>query len=162
MTDQKKYVTISTAAKMLGVKKALVEEWIHEKRIECHNNYILNADVEKVGHQIDKYVSLETFLNGIVSERFDSRYVQNRNKYIDFLEENDFLGISAVYPDELEFCTEPRASMFFYKTDVERLKKESEDFFRFFGLTEEKKVKILVGDCEYDATKKQLSQLKKQ
>lgn len=158
MTDQKKYVTISTAAKMLGVKKALVEEWIHEKRIECYNNYILNEDVEKVGQQIDKYVSLETFLNGIVSERFDSRYVKNRNKYIDFLEENDFLGISAVYPDELEFCTEPSASMFFYKTDVERLKKESEDFFRFFGLTEEKKVKILVGDCEYDSTKKQLSQ----
>ncbi|MCR5606838.1 MAG: hypothetical protein K6F69_08495, partial [Treponema sp.] len=48
------------------------------------------------------------------------------------------------------------ASMFFRTEDTERLKKYSNSFFRFFGLSEEEKCRLLIEDCKWNATRSTL------
>ncbi len=146
------------AARRIQVKRAVLEEWIELDKVECRDGLLLIDDVEHIIDERSKYISLESFLKGIEHKRFDGRYSQDRNKYIDFLEEHDFLGTSVIYPDEMEYPSEPKASYYFRIEDVNKLKKKSEYFFRFYGMSEEEKCRKLIESCQYDKTKELLSE----
>ena len=155
---KKDLISIQGAAKKIKVKRYTVEDWINEGILECIEGKILLKSVEEIIKENEKYISLESFLKGEQNDRFDARYVYNRNKYIDYLEINDFFGIDIVYPEDMLYPFESSASFYFLKTHIEELRRQSIQFFKFFGMKEEEICSVLVNECAFGETKKQLNE----
>ena len=150
---KKDCLTIQGAANKIGVKRKIVEEWIDEGKIESREGYILRENVDYIIKEVGKYISLETFLKSCNCGKFDARYVRNREKYIDYLEENNYFGIKVIYPEELQFLIEINATMYFEVDDIEKLDSNSKRFFKYFGFTEAEKCDLLISECKNDETK---------
>ena len=158
MTDNIKNerITIQGAANKLHIKKRILEDWIEEGRVLCTEGNISLFDIQVISSEMGKYISLESFLKERKTERFDPKYYQNRNKYIDYLEENEFFGINVIYPDELKYPYELNTSFYFKKEDLQKVISNSTKFFEFFGLTEEEKCIQIINSCSDKVTKGQL------
>ncbi len=126
--------TISQAAKTLGIKRVVLEEQIEEGNIHLDGDFVSAVDMELLKDQKDRYVSLREYLSRHDSERFDSRYVKNRNKYIDFLEDNDYFGIEHVHSDRIYFSLPSEVDLYILREDTDFLDFKSTVFFRDVGL----------------------------
>ncbi|MCR5194698.1 MAG: hypothetical protein K6D38_00120 [Pseudobutyrivibrio sp.] len=154
---KKDCTTVQGAANRIGVKKATIERWIEEDKIEVQDGKILISDVEFIKSEIDEYISIETFLKWVENEKFDSKYVSNRNKFIDYLEENNFWGLKIFYPDDLKFSYENNASFYLKKKDIATVEENTQIFFRYFGLNEEEKCQCILDECNYKKTVEMLN-----
>jgi len=120
---------------------------------------------DKISEQQATYIGIKAFLQNHNSDRFESKYVKNRNKYIDFLEDNAYFGIEIVEPDNILFDLPEREDFYITREDAQMFEYKSEQFFEEFGLTEEEKVfcekvasifdlpiiglDLMIGDGEY-------------
>ena len=154
--NKKDYTTLYGAAKITGLKTDLFKEWVEEGRLELMDGKLSRRMVDLIKNTIDSYITVDAYLKEKDKEQF--KYVKNREKYIDYLEDNDYFGLKMIYPDEFCFPYENGATFYFEKKDAYLLDKKSEDFFKFFGLSEEDKCKIIIEECSNDITKRLLKE----
>ena len=90
------------------------------------------------------YIGIKEFLKQHDGDKFDSKYSKNRNKYIDFLEENNYFGVTIYEPEKILFNLPEKKDFYITKEDSLFLDFESRQFFEEFGLTEKEKVKRIL------------------
>lgn len=137
-------ITIAKASRALGIKADILQYHIDNGDIEVHDDAILKSVCDKIAEQKDTYVGIKAFLKQHDSDRFESRYAKNRNKYIDFLEENDYFGVSIHEPAEILFEIPEREEFYISREDALFLDYKSERFFQEFGFTEEEKTRWII------------------
>lgn len=150
---KKDCITIQGAAKRIGVKRIIVQAWIDEGRIESQNGLIQLNTVELIRNDLERFISLESYLKQHDSELFDSRYVCNREKYMDYLEKNDFFGLKVIYSDAFPYPYESGATLYFETKDLKQLDAQSISFFKFYGLSESEKCQIIIDECKDETTR---------
>lgn len=155
---KKDCVTINGAATRIGVKRSVMQDWINEGRIETWNGMILRSKIEEVKNIIDSYISIESYLKTKNYDRFDTRYARNREKYIEYLEKHNFFGTNIVYADEFPYPYEYSVAFYFEKKNINKLDKNSDEFFKYYGLSEQDKCKLIIEECQNDTTKGLLKQ----
>ena len=151
------YATIQGTAKKLGVKTWVVESWVESGKLECLNGKVDLQQIDTIRQELDRYVMLQTFLAECGCPKLNANLAKDRNKYLDFLEEHQFFGLNVKYPENLTYLSHIRTELFINRCDVEQLKINSQDFFRFFGLSEKEKCELIISECT-DATKKKALQ----
>lgn len=98
-----KFLSIRQAARRLGIKLEVLEEQIESNRIKSDGKSISVEIFEKIKIQKEKYISLKLYLKRHDSDSFDSKKIKNRNKYLDYLEENDFFEVEHVHSSDILF-----------------------------------------------------------
>lgn len=137
-------ITIYKAARSLGIKANVLQYQIDAYNIESVDGMVYESVCDKIFEQQSTYVGIKAFLQNHDSVRFESRYVKNRNKYIDFLEDNAYFGIEIIEPENILFDLPEREDFYITKEDAQLLEYKSEQFFEEFGLTEEEKVRWII------------------
>ena len=140
----KNTLTVRTAAKKIGVKTEVIQHLVDEGKIEYQDGRIQKSVCERLVEQRCNYIGLKEFIMTHDSEQFAAKYSVNRNKYIDFLEINDYFGIQRVMPDEIMFALPETEDFYFLSEDVEYLNFKSLEFFENFGLTDKEKVNRII------------------
>ena len=96
----------------------MLQYQIDEGNIEILNEMIPETEYAKIAKQQELYIGIRAFLKEHDNKRFKSRYVNNRNKYIDFLEDNAYFGIEIVEPEDILFDL-PEREDFYYNCKLE-------------------------------------------
>lgn len=143
-TKDTNLITINKAAKFLGIKAEIIQYQIDIGNIEPVNGMVTESICEKISEQQSTYIGIKAFLKNHNNDRFESKYVRNRNKYIDFLENNSYFGIEIIEPEDIFFDLPEREDFYISKEDAQFLEYKSEQFFQEFGLTEEEKTKRII------------------
>ena len=136
--------TIYKAAQSLGIKAEVLQYQIDAGNIESVDGMVYESICDKISEQQATYIGIKAFLQNHDDDRFESKYVRNRNKYIDFLEDNAYFGIEIVEPDNILFDLPEREDFYITKEDAQLLEYRSEQFFEEFGFTEEEKVRWII------------------
>lgn len=136
--------SIRKAAQVIGIKSNVLEFHIDKGAIECREGRILKTECERIKKQKEEYIGLREFMHLHDSNLFKSAQSINRNKYIDFLEENNFFDIKLVYPENLIFTMPDHDDVFIRIEALPLLEDMSDKFFRDFGLTEREKAFRLI------------------
>lgn len=137
-------ITIKKAAQSLGLKEEIIRYQIDAGNIESIDGMIHESVCQTISQQQTTYIGIRTFLKSHDSDRFVSRYVKNRTKYIDFLEDSAYFGIEIVEPEEILFELPEREDFYITKEDAQLLEYKSERFFQEFGLTEVEKIRWII------------------
>lgn len=137
-------IKICTAALSLGIKTKIIQYQIDMGKIKAIDDMIYESVCDKISEQQSTFIGIRTFLQNHNSDRFDSKYARNRNKYIDFLEENDYFGIETVDPEDILFNLPSREDFYFTREAAQLLEYKSEQFFEDFGFTEKEKVNQII------------------
>ena len=127
-------LTVNAAARFLGIHPSDMQAYIDAGRIICVDGCISRLLMENIREQQEKYISLRDYLKGHDGGLFDSRLVRNREKYIDFLEENDYFGIQTIDPETLILKASEKEGCFIDKEDIPFLDYKSRAFFADYGL----------------------------
>ena len=145
-TNEKKGNLITTykAAKLLSIKADVLQYQISVGNIESIDGMVYESVCDMISEQQAMYIGIKDFLHEHDSDRFESKYVKNRNKYIDFLEDNAYFGIEIVEPENILFEFPEREDFYITKEEAQLLEYKSEQFFEEFGLTEEEKVRWII------------------
>lgn len=151
---KKELITINGAAKIIDVKRSFLNEWILEGKIESRNGMISLKTIESIKKIIDSHISLEFYLKNKSNERFNYKFHRDREKFIDFLETNNFFGLKIYYADEFPYSYDKSATLYFENKDINKLDDYSQVFFKYFGLSEYDKCMLIIRDCQRDTTRK--------
>lgn len=114
-TKDTNLITINKAAQFLGIKIEVIQYQIDAGKIEPTDGMVHESICEKISKQQSAYIGIKAFLKNHDSDRFISKYAKNRNKYIDFLEENAYFGIEIVEPEEILFELPEREDFYITK-----------------------------------------------
>lgn len=142
--DVNSLITVNKAAKSLGIKAEIIHYHIENGNIGTTDNMIALSICDTILEQKNTYIGIKAFLKQHDNDRFVSKYVKNRNKYIDFLEKNDYFGIVIIEPEDILFDLPAREDFYITKEDAQYLEYKSEEFFREFGLTEAEKARRII------------------
>ncbi len=137
-------ITILKAAQSIGIKSDVLQYHIDSGSIESQDGLIKQSDCNIIQIQKETYMGIKEFLKQHDNDRFESKYVKNRNKYIDFLENNAYFGIEIMDPESILFELPEREDFYITKEDSLFLDFRSEQFFQEFGLTEDEKVRWII------------------
>ena len=137
-------ITVYKAAQSLGIKAEVLQYQIDAGNIDSVEGMVYESVCDKISEQQATYIGIKAFLQNHNSDRFESKYVKNRNKYIDFLEDNAYFGIEIVEPDNILFDLPEREDFYITREDAQMFEYKSEQFFEEFGLTEEEKVRWII------------------
>lgn len=137
-------ITISKVTSLLKIKREIIQYHIDIGNIESIDGMVYESVCDEILEQQAIYIGIKTFLKKHDNDRFESRYVNNRNKYIDFLEDNAYFGIEIIEPENILFDLPKREDFYITKEDAQFLEYKSEQFFREFGMTEEEKVRWII------------------
>ncbi len=140
-------ITIFGASRRIGVKRETFQNWVDEGRIESEDGHVLLSTVDDIQETLNSYISLESFLWKHNNDRFNAKYANNRNKYLEYLDDNKFFGIPVVYADEFPYPYEARVTLYFDINDIQQLDDCSEIFFKYFGLSDSEICKKLIEEC---------------
>lgn len=146
--QNKHLISIYNAARTLGVKIEVIQYQIEEGKIESVDEMVPESVCDKISKQQEDYIGIKDFLKRHDSEGFKSKYAKNRNKYIDFLENNSYFGVKIVDSEEILFNFPEREEFYISKEDAQYLEYKSERFFKEFGFTEEDKVRQIINNCK--------------
>lgn len=137
-------VTIYKASQIIKVKARVLTYHIENGKIESTDGKIHKSVCNKILEQQSNYIGIRFFLKKHDSDRFDSKYAKNRDKYIDFLEENNYFNIEIVETENILFNLPDKEDFYVTKEDAQFLEFKSEEFFRDFGLTEKEKIESMI------------------
>ena len=142
--NRDEYVTVDAAAGMIGIRADVLRCHIGVGALVAPDGFLSISSVREIAEQKKKYMSLREFLSGYDSEKFQSRLAENRAKYIDYLEENDYFGITITEPDRIFFRIPGRDEFYIARDDAAFLDSKSRTFFNEYGVSErEKALRIL-------------------
>lgn len=137
-------IAIKKVTQSLGIKAEVIQYQIDAGNIESTDGMVYESICEKIAEQQSTYIGIKDFLKKHDNDRFESKYVKNRNKYIDFLEHNAYFGIEIVEPENILFDLPEREEFYITKEDAQLLEYKSEQFFKEFGLSEEEKIRWII------------------
>lgn len=141
------YMTVNAAARFLGVHPNVILYHIDSGRIQSAGGKIERETVKEIHALQDQYVSLREYLAGHDSGLFDSRFVRNREKFIDFLEENSYFGLQTTEADAIFLIPSDRAGFFIAREDIPFLDYKSQAFFDNFGISEREKTSKILSEA---------------
>ncbi len=141
-------VTVREAAKYIGIKSEVLTYYINENRIEAKDCRIQKSMCEKIKLQKERYCGVKSFIMSFNSDSFDASNSRNRNKYIDYLELNEYFGAKRFLPNDMLFDLPGKEEFYFDRDDLSYLELKSKSFFEAFGLSEEDKVKNLIREAK--------------
>lgn len=145
MENSKKWIkkntmSLRTAASKLGIKTTVLDYQVEMKRIKTIDGRIRKSDYEMIAEQKSQFIGIKEFIKQHDSERFVAKLAKNRNKYIDFLEENNYFG-ATLYESNMMLFALPETEEFYLSVDdVVFIDFKSEKFFKEFGFTEKEKI----------------------
>lgn len=137
------YYSIQKACDISGTTNTLMKKLIREEKISLCNGKIPSDAVDKVMAENKAYINLREYSSEHVCGKFQGKTAKDRNNLLDYLEENEFFGIEIITPKELLIGSE-KDILFFRRTDVFYIDKKLQTFFKEYGLTEEKKIRVLL------------------
>lgn len=137
-------IPIYKAARLLGIKTEVIRYQIEAGKIEAIDQMVDESIFNKIKKQQETYIGIKDFLKKHDSERFNSKYAKNRNKYIDFLENNAYFCVETLNPEKILFNLPGREEFYITKEDAQYLEYRSELFFEEFGFSEEEKVRRII------------------
>lgn len=137
------YYSIQKACEISGTTNTLMKRLIREEKISLCDGKIPSDAVDKVMAENKAYISLREYSSEHVCGRFQGKTAKDRNNLLDYLEENEFFGIEIITPKELLIGSE-KDILFFRRIDVFYIDKKLQTFFKEYGLTEEKKIRVLL------------------
>lgn len=137
------YYSIQKACEISGTTSTLMKRLIREEKISLCDGKIPSDAVDKVMAENKAYISLREYSSEHVCGRFQGKTAKDRNNLLDYLEENEFFGIEIITPKELLIGSE-KDILFFRRIDVFYIDKKLQTFFKEYGLTEEKKIRVLL------------------
>ena len=142
MTEYKNddLLTVNQVVRITGIKTQVIKYQIEVGNIEVIDDKIHASVCNRILKEKESFIGIKRFLHKHDSDRFESKYAKNRNKYIDFLEQHEYFGIEIIEPESVLFDLPEREDFYFSKEDAQLLEYKSERFFREFGLSEEEKV----------------------
>ena len=128
---------------------------IREKKFSLCDGKLPADAVDKVMVENKAYISLGEYSSEHDCGKFHGKTAKDRNNLLDYLEENEFFGIEIITPKELLIGNE-KDILLFRRSDVIFLDKKLQIFFREYGLTEEKKIRVLLKNSEKTDTSEYL------
>jgi hypothetical protein len=137
-------ITIAKVAKQIGIGVDILQYHIDNGAIDSHDRMILKSVCDMISEQKNTFIGIKAFLKQHDDDRFESKFVKNRNKYIDFLENHDYFGIEIKESEEILFDLSEREEFYITKEDALFLDYESRQFFQEFGLTEKEKTRWII------------------
>lgn len=137
------YYSIQKACEITGTTNTLMKRLIREEKISLCDGKVPSDAVDKVMAENKAYISLREYSSEHVCGKFQGKTAKDRNNLLDYLEENEFFGIEIITPKELLIGNE-KDILFFRRTDVFYIDKKLQTFFKEYGLTEEKKIRVLL------------------
>lgn len=137
------YYSIQKACEITGTTNTLMKRLIREEKISLCDGKVPSDAVDKVMAENKAYISLREYSSEHVCGKFQGKMAKDRNNLLDYLEENEFFGIEIITPKELLIGNE-KDILFFRRTDVFYIDKKLQTFFKEYGLTEEKKIRVLL------------------
>lgn len=149
------YYSIQKACEKAEVTKTLIKRMIREKKFSLCDGKLPADAVDKVMVENKAYISLGEYSSEHDCGKFHGKTAKDRNNLLDYLEENEFFGIEIITPKELLIGNE-KDILFFRRSDVIFLDKKLQIFFREYGLTEEKKIRVLLKNSEKTDTSEYL------
>lgn len=146
--SKKNTISVQAAASKIGIKKNVLEYHIQNGAIECEDGRILKEICDEIINQKNLYIGIKEFIIRHDSSLFIAKYANNRNKYIDFLEENDYFEVERYSSEGLLFTEPDTEEFYFLNSDVSYLDLKSKEFFEEFGLTEQEKINRIIDKTE--------------
>lgn len=137
------YYSIQKACEITDTTNTLMKRLIREAKISLCDGKVPSDAVDKVMAENKAYISLREYSSEHVCGKFQGKTAKDRNNLLDYLEENEFFGIEIITPKELLIGSE-KDILFFRRTDVFYIDKKLQTFFKEYGLTEEKKIRVLL------------------
>lgn len=137
------YYSIQKSCEITGTTNTLMKRLIREEKISLCDGKVPSDAVDKVMAENKAYISLREYSSEHVCGKFQGKTAKDRNNLLDYLEENEFFGIEIITPKELLIGSE-KDILFFRRTDVFYIDKKLQTFFKEYGLTEEKKIRVLL------------------
>lgn len=141
--------TIKEASRCLNMTMSIIEKNIDMGMINAEDNMISGEEIERIKKQKEKYVSLFEISNLQNNNKFDGKYICNRNKYLDYLEKHNFFGVetydSKVSPNGID------KEVFFLRSEIDYIIQQSSGFFLRFGFTDEELLEQILGLPEADS-----------
>ena len=137
------YYSIQKACEITDTTNTLMKRLIREAKISLCDGKVPSDTVDKVMAENKAYISLREYSSEHVCGKFQGKTAKDRNNLLDYLEENEFFGIEIITPKELLIGSE-KDILFFRRTDVFYIDKKLQTFFKEYGLTEEKKIRVLL------------------
>jgi len=149
MTENKKWlkkntISIRIAASRLKIKSEVLRYYIECGLVESRDNRIHKSDIELIQKQMSEYISMTAFIKGQDSDRFNAKLARNRNKYIDFLEINEYFGVKLYKTEEVPFSEKSSNEYFIKKEDADFINFKSINFFDDYGYTEKEKISRII------------------
>ena len=139
-------ISIDDAVKHIGMKKSVLQYYITTGEIDSHDNRILLSVCNDIAEKRAKYIGLNEYIRTHKEESFDATKAQNRAKYIDFLEYEDYFGIDLITSEGMFFLLPREEELYILRDDTEYIDFKSIPFFETFGFTEKQKVEKLISD----------------
>ena len=96
-------VTIYKASQIIKVKARVLHITSKTAKLNLQMVRYISLFDNKILEQQSNYIGIRFFLKKHDSDRFDSKYAKNRDKYIDFLEENNYFNIEIVETENILF-----------------------------------------------------------
>ena len=150
-------MTIVEASRFLKIHIDELYEHIESGTVICKDGYIKKEFLNEIKNLRERNISIVDYLKKYDNERFQSKFSKNREKYIDFLEENDYFGLQILEPEKLLFITSKTYEFYISKEDIAFLDYKSQKFFDNYGLSEKEKIsKIISKTKSHIYTKKYL------
>lgn len=85
-------MTIVEASRFLKIHIDELYEHIESGTVICKDGYIKKEFLNEIKNLRERNISIVDYLKKYDNERFQSKFSKNREKYIDFLEENDYFA----------------------------------------------------------------------
>lgn len=151
-------VSLKSAAGIIGIKTETLQRIVNHSIIESRRQRILKSDMMRLKSEHESYLGVRSFMAKHSNERFAPRFIKHRNRFIRFLDENDYFGFQLFYPEELLTGEAKREDFYFHKDVETKLDELCAPFFRDYGVTEKEKAEKLLSadDREHPVTRKYL------
>lgn len=145
MTDTKEWskqntISIRKAASNLKIKTDVLRYQVECGNLKSIDERIRKSDYINIEKQQLMYIGLKEFVLHHDSDRFVTKFARNRNKYIDYLEENEYFGVQLYEADTMMFTNPESVDFYLTKEDASYIEFKSTKFFEDFGFTEEEKI----------------------
>ena len=148
-------MTYSLAAfsKKIDLSPSRLKDLVSDGRLTLESGKIPDWEAKSLLRDRRTYISLLEYSLLNSSERFCGSKASDRNKLIDFLEDNDFFGLDYKEWSDLRIGIE-RDMLFFRRRDIAKLDQNCSPFFEYFGFPVKDAVyKLLSKTQEKEATK---------
>ena len=143
------FYSISAVIKMVGIPRYHIDSLIHEGRINPVDGKITGKDVFKMMSEKKEYISLLGLATSYSSERFKGEKYNDREKLLDYLEENEFFGVEIIEPENL-LTASRRDGFYIRRKDIQIIDTNISRYLNDFGRTPFEKLKKSLKTVSYN------------